>query len=107
MSQYLSVFVKHLILQDHLPADLGSVVDDDVHVGPGAKLSLPVGDGGERRDDQEGPTNPHVEDLKQKCDGLNRLSQTHLVCKDAVFPVNQQETKCYNGQVIINATFHS
>lgn len=74
LSQYLSVFVKHFILQDHLPADLGAVVHDDVHVGPGAKLSLPVGDGGERRNDQEGPANPHIENLKEECDGLNCFS---------------------------------
>ena len=39
---------------DHLPADHGSVVNDDVQTRPGPELSLPVGDGGERSDDQEG-----------------------------------------------------
>lgn len=45
-TSYLLVSVKHLVLEDHLPADLGPVVHDDVHVCPRAKLSLPVGDGG-------------------------------------------------------------
>lgn len=90
LSQYLSVFVEHLVLQDHLPADLGAVVDDDVHVGPGAKLSLPVGDGGQWGNDEEGPSNPHVEDLIEKRDGLDCFSQSHLVRQNAVFPGNKQ-----------------
>lgn len=45
-TSYLLVSVKHLILEDHLPADLRPVVHDDIHVCPSAKLSLPVGDGG-------------------------------------------------------------
>lgn len=30
------------------------MVDDGVHVGPSGELSLPVGDGGERGNNQEG-----------------------------------------------------
>ena len=82
---YLRVSVKHLILQDHLPADLRAVVHDDVHVRPRAELPLPVGDGGQGGDDEEGPTNPHAEDLVQKGDGLDGLSQTHFIRQDAVF----------------------
>lgn len=80
VKHYLWVSVKHLILQDHLPAYLWAVVHNNVHVRPCAKLPLPVGDGGQRRDDEEGPANPHAEDLVEKGDGLNCLSQTHLIC---------------------------
>lgn len=66
------------------------MVDDDVHVGPGAELSLPVGDGGQRGDDEEGPSNAHVEDLVEKRDGLDGFSQSHLVGQNAVFPGNKQ-----------------
>lgn len=60
--------MKHLILKNHLPADLRAVIYDDVHGSPRAKLPLPVGDGGERGDDEEGAANSHGEDLIQKCD---------------------------------------
>lgn len=50
---HLFISVVHLILQDHLPTDLAAVIDDDVHFSPCAELSLPVGDGGERGDDEE------------------------------------------------------
>lgn len=83
--RYLRVSVEHLVLQDHLPADLRAVIHDDVHVRPGAELPLPVCDGGQRGDDEEGPADPHAEDLVQKGDGLDGLSQTHLICEYAVF----------------------
>lgn len=60
------------------------MVDDDVEVGPGAELALPVGDGGEWGDDEEGPFDAHAVDLLQEGDGLDGLSQAHLVCQDAV-----------------------
>lgn len=60
------------------------MVDDDVEVGPGTELALPVGDGGERGDNEERPLNAHTVDLLQECDGLDGLSQAHLVCQDAV-----------------------
>lgn len=82
---YLWISVKHLVLQDHLPADLRAVIHDDIHVRPRAELPLPVGDGGEGGDDEEGPADPHVEDLIEKGDGLDGLSQTHFICKYAVF----------------------
>ena len=84
--RYLRVPVVHLVLQDHLPADLGAVVHDDVHVGPRAELPLPVGDGGQRGYDEEGAADAHVEDLIQEGDGLDGLTQAHLVGQDAVFP---------------------
>lgn len=60
------------------------MVDDDVEVGPGAELALPVGDGGERGDDEERPFDAHAVDLLQEGDGLDGLSQAHLIGQDAV-----------------------
>lgn len=37
-----------------------AMVDDDVEVTPGLKLSLPVGNGGERSDDKERATNTSI-----------------------------------------------
>lgn len=75
----------HLVLQDHLPADLRAVIHNDVHVRPRAELPLPVGDGGQGGDDEEGPADPHAEDLVQEGDGLDGLSQTHFICQYTVF----------------------
>lgn len=82
--RYLRIPEIHLVLLQHLPADHASMVDDDVEVGPGSELALPVGDGGERGDDEERPFNAHAVDLLQEGDGLDGLSQAHLVCQDAV-----------------------
>lgn len=60
---HLCVPVHHLILLDHLPADLAAVVHDGVHLRPGAELSLPVGDGGEGSDDEERAMDAHQEYL--------------------------------------------
>lgn len=67
-TSYLRVSVKHLVLEDHLPADLRAVIHDDIHVCPCTKLPLPVGDGRQRGDDEEGSADAHVENLKQKSD---------------------------------------
>lgn len=83
-SSYLRVPEVHLVLLEHLAADHAAVVDDDVEVGPGAELALPVGDGGERRDDEERPFDAHTVDLLQEGDGLDGLPQAHLVRQDAV-----------------------
>ena len=61
-----------------------AVVDDDVDVGPRLKLPLPVADGGERYDDEERTAYPEVDSLLEEGDGLNRLTQTHLIRQDAV-----------------------
>lgn len=91
---YLSFSVEHLVLQNHLPADLGSVVHDDVHVRPRAELPLPVGDGGQGGDDEEGASDAHAEDLEEERDGLDGFPQTHLICQDAVFPERRNQS-CY------------
>lgn len=82
--RYLCIPEIHLVLLEHLPADHASMVDNDVEVCPGTELALPVGDGGERGDNEERPLNAHTVDLLQECDGLNGLSQAHLVCQDTV-----------------------
>lgn len=50
---HLGISVHHLVLLDHLPADLAAVVHDGIHFCPRPELSLPVGDGGEWGDDEE------------------------------------------------------
>lgn len=50
---HLCISVHHLVLLDHLPADLAAMVHNGVHLCPRPELSLPVGDGGERSDDEE------------------------------------------------------
>lgn len=92
---YLRVSVKHLILQDHLPADLRAVIHNDIHMRPRAKLPLPVGDGGQGGNDEEGAADPHAENLIQKGDGLDSFSQPHFVCQYTVFSrrINRKENK--------------
>lgn len=68
------------------------MIHDDVQGRPRAELPLPVGDGGQGGDDEEGAADPHAEDLVQEGDGLDGLSQTHLICQDAVFPKKNNET---------------
>lgn len=60
------------------------MVDDDVDIGPSTELALPVGNGGERGNDEEWPFDAHAKDLLQECDGLDGLSEAHLVGQDAV-----------------------
>lgn len=62
------------------------MVDDGVHVGPCRELPFPVGDGGERSNDQERTLDACSMDLRQQRDGLNCLPQTHLICQDTVLP---------------------
>lgn len=76
----------HLVLLQHLATDHAAVVHDHVEVGPRAELALPVGDGGEWRDDEEGAADAHALDLLQECDGLDGLAQAHFVGQDAVTP---------------------
>lgn len=90
---YLRIPEIHLVLLEHLPADHASMVDNDVEVGPGTELALPVGDSGERGDNEERPLNAHTVDLLQECDGLDGLSQAHLVCQDAVSS-DERRKKC-------------
>lgn len=62
------------------------MIHDDIHVRPGAKLSLPVGNSRQWGNDKEGSTDPHTENLIQKCDGLDGFSQSHFICQNTVFP---------------------
>lgn len=85
-SLYLCISEIHLILLQHLPADHAAVVNDDIKVSPGMKLSLPVCNSREGGDDEKGPFDADTMDLFQECDWLDGLSQAHLVSQDAVAP---------------------
>lgn len=78
------------------------MVDDDVEVGPGAELALPVGDGGERGDDEERPFDAHAVDLLQEGDGLDGLSQAHLVCQDAVPSDERRQQHSTENQTLMS-----
>lgn len=88
VKSHLSISEVHLILLEHLSADHTAMVHDDIEVSPGSELSLPVSDGGERGDNEERPLDPCATDLIQKCDGLDCLSQTHLIRQNTVTPAN-------------------
>lgn len=81
---YLCISVVHLVGLDGLPAGLAAVVDHHVELRPGPELPLPVGDGGERRDDQERPLDVFHVNLVEECDRLDGLPQPHLVSQDTV-----------------------
>lgn len=87
---YLCVSVVHLVGLDGLAAGLAAMVDHHVELGPGAELPLPVGDGGERSDDQERPLDALHVNLVEECDGLDGLSQTHLVSQNTVSSAGEQ-----------------
>lgn len=76
------------------PAHDVTQVDHDVYVGgPGVELPLPGGERGQRHHHQEGPVELMlVEQVGQERDGLDGLSQTHLVGQDdAVAPEDEEE----------------
>lgn len=91
-TSYPRVLAVHLVLLDHLPGSQTAVVNDAVHLRPGIKLSLPVGDGGERSDNQERTPDADVVDFLQESDGLDGLAQAHLVGQNTVLPAGR-ETK--------------
>lgn len=68
---HLRVSVHHFVLLDHLPADLAAVVHDGVHLCPRPELPLPVGDGGERGDDEERAVDAPEEYFWKERDGLD------------------------------------
>lgn len=55
------------------------MVDDDVEVGPSFKLPLPVGDGREWGNDEEGAADSILVAGIHKGERLDGLPQTHLV----------------------------
>lgn len=71
---YLCISVVHLVGLDGLSTGLAAVVNYGVQFGPGSKLSLPVGDGGEGGDDQERPLNVLQVNLIEECNGLDGFS---------------------------------
>lgn len=86
---HLFILAVHLVLLDHLSAGQAAVVDDSIHVGPGGELPLPVCDGGKGSDNKEWALDASSIYLREQCDGLDGLPQTHLVCQDTVLPNKQ------------------
>lgn len=76
---YLFVSVIHLVLQDHLAADLATMVNNYINVCPCAELSLPVCNSGKRGNDKEGTSQTHKEDLIKERYGLDGFSQPHFI----------------------------
>lgn len=74
----------HLVGLYGFPAGLAAMVDHNVEVCPGPELPLPIGDGGERGDDQKWPFNVLHEYLVQECDGLDGLPKPHFISQDTV-----------------------
>lgn len=68
---HLCISVHHLILLNHLPADLAAVVHDGIHLCPRPELPLPVSDGGERGNDEERAVDSPEEYFWKECDGLD------------------------------------
>lgn len=99
MKWHLSISEVHLILLEHLPADHTAVVHNDIEVRPGSELPLPVSDGGEWGDDEKRPLDPCATDLIQKCDGLDGLTQTHLISQNTVTPANEQQVFVENSHL--------
>ena len=65
---------------------LRAVVHNNVVLSPALKLPLPVGDGGEGGNDEEGATHPGLEARVNKAQRLDRFTKTHLVSQDTVVP---------------------
>lgn len=60
------------------------MVHNGIEIGPGTKLPLPVGNGGKGGNNEEWSFDAHAINFFKECDGLDGLSQAHLVCQDAV-----------------------
>ena len=87
-------FVPKLLFANQLATRSVAVVHDAVHVCPAFELPLPVGNGGQRSDHQEGP--PYTLLLVQVAaegDTLHSLAKPHLVGEDAVAPLPQEGAK--------------
>lgn len=89
----LSSFVKRRFPY-RFPAHHVSQVDHHVHVGgPGVKLSLPGGEGGQGHHYQRGPIQlVLVEHVGQERDGLDGFPQTHLISQDHTIAPEKHRT---------------
>lgn len=67
------------------------MIDNDVHVCPPFEFPLPIGNGGERCNNEEWPANSVLADGVDKGQRLNCLAQTHLVGENAVVPIVPRE----------------
>ena len=88
---YLCISVVHLVCLNGFSAGLAAMVDHHIELSPGPEFSLPVWDGGERGDDQERTLNVFHVYLIEECNGLDRLSQPHLICQDTVTSVEEKQ----------------
>lgn len=92
-SIHLFILAVHLILLDHLPTGQAAVIDNGIHVGPGGELPLPVCDGGKGSNNKERALHTSGVYLREQCDGLDGLTQTHLIGQDTVLPKKKKLTK--------------
>lgn len=74
------------------------MVDHHIELGPGPELPLPVGNGRERGDDQEGPLDARQVHFIEECDGLDGLPQTHFICQDTVTSVEDKQCGQMRGR---------
>lgn len=88
----LHIPINHLILLDHLAAYLAAMIHNGIHLSPSAELSLPVCDGRKWSNDEKWTSKTHQIDLREECNGLDRLPQTHFISQNAVFPVEMPQT---------------
>lgn len=95
-SIHLFILAVHLILLDHLSTGQAAVIDNGIHVGPGGEFPLPVCDGGKWSDNKERALDTSSIYLREQRDGLNGLTQTHLICQDTVLPKKKQKNKSSN-----------
>lgn len=91
LSINLVILAVHLILLDHLSTSQAAMIDNGIHVGPGGEFPLPVGDSGKRSDNKERALDTSSVYLREQCDGLDGLTQTHLICQDTVLPNNNNK----------------
>lgn len=63
------------------------------------ELAFPVSDGREWGNDEKGALDAYAMDLFQECDGLDGLSQAHLVGQDAVPSDRWKATRVRGGKV--------
>lgn len=87
------LLVIHLILLDHVPAGLTAMVHYHIHVSPQLKLPLPVGNGAEGGDDQEGAADAILVDGVDPGQSLDGLTKTHLISKQTIASLIPREVK--------------
>lgn len=72
------------------------MIDNGIHVGPGGEFPLPVCDGGKGSNNKERALDTSSVYLREQRDGLDGLTQTHLICQDTVLPKKKKKIKNKN-----------